>query len=273
MTSLVVFFEPCLRVFKQTKIYEFPRKARKNKNYLNLHQDFILHKNGGVHIVALEAITTTGRLILDPFKILFYNLVTLLPAVVLAILVLILGYIVAYFIGYIVKWGIEKSIGKQLRDANLSKAVGHTNWSSLVGELIKWFVFVIFLNVAVNLLQFDTLSSLLDSFVRWLPNVLFAIIIFFAGIALAHYIDMKISEHTKMKGMRAVTGVIKAVIVFLVVLVALNQIGVNVDILQNTFLILVGALGLGLALALGIGLGLGLREEASDVVKRFKKNL
>ena len=223
--------------------------------------------------MALESLTTTGQLVLDPFKVLLYTLLSILPGIILAILVLILGYVVAYLIGHLVKWGTEKAVGRQLREAHLSRVVGHTNWASLVGELVKWFVFIIFLNVAVDILQIDTLSMLLQSFVRWLPNVLFAIIIFFAGVALAHYVDLKITEHTKMRGMKVVTGVIKGVIVFLVVLVALNQIGINVSVLQNAFLILIGALGLGLALALGIGLGLGLREEAHDIVQKFKKSL
>ncbi len=223
--------------------------------------------------MVVESLRLTGNLLLDPFRVLFYALVSILPGIILALLVLILGYVVAYFLGYIVRWLVEKAVGKQLREAHLSKAVGHTNWSSLIGELVKWFVFVIFLNVSVSILRIDTLSSLLGSFVRWLPNLLFAVIIFFAGIALAHYVDLQITSHTKMKGMRVITGIVKGVIVFLALLVGLNQIGIDVSILENSFLILVGALGLGVALALGIGLGLGLKGEATDIVKRFKKNL
>ena len=223
--------------------------------------------------MALAALSATGNLLLEPFKVLWNGLRYILPALILAIIVLILGYIVAYLIGHGLKYLLEKAVGRQLKEAHLTRAVGHTNWPSLVGELVKWFIFIVFLNVAVSILQINTLTRLLESFVAWLPNVLFAIIIFFAGIALAHYIDIKITEHTKMKGMRAITGVIKAVIVFLVVLVALDQIGINVSVLEHAFLILVAALGLGAALALGIVLGFGMKDEAHDIVKRFKKNL
>ena len=223
--------------------------------------------------MGLESLSATGGLLLDPFRILWINLITILPSIILAVLILILGYAVAYIFGHLTSKGLEKLVGKSLKEAHLMRAVGHTNWPALVGELLKWFVFIIFLNVAVGVLQLSTLSSLLDSFVRWLPNVLFAIIIFFAGISLVHYIDMKIKEHTKMKGMRAVAGVVKGVLVFLVVLIALNQIGVDVDVLQNAFLIIVAALGLGLALALGIGLGLGLREHAEEIVDKMRKNI
>ncbi len=223
--------------------------------------------------MVLTAIGQTGNLILDPLYRLWFDFIAILPSVILALLVAILGYAVAYFIGYLVRHGMDKLVGKQFREASLNKEIGHTNVPSLFGELIKWFVFIIFLEVAVDILNLNTFSSLLQTFVRWLPNVLFAIIVFFTGVALAHYIDIKIREHTRMRGMLMMSGILKTVILFLVVLIGLKQIGVNVDVLQNSFLILVAAIGLGVALALGIGLGLGLKDEAEGIVKRLKKNI
>jgi hypothetical protein len=205
--------------------------------------------------------------------VLWYNFLAILPSLILAILILILGYCVAYLLGHATKWLLDKLISKPIREAELSKIVGHTHVASLMGELVKWFIFIIFLNVAVDILNLSTLSDLLAAFVRWLPNLLVAILIFFAGIALAHYVDMKIKEHTRMKGMLLMSGITKVVIVFLAILVGLEQIGVNVGVLESSFLMIVGSICLGLALALGIGLGLGLRGEAEDVIKRFKKNM
>jgi hypothetical protein len=224
--------------------------------------------------MAIEALTSTGNLILDPLYSLWNALVTTLPSIVVAILILILGYAVAYLFGYVVRVLLDKiGLNKHIREAALTKSVGHTNVPSLLGEITKWFIFLIFLQVAVSILNLSTLSAWLDTFVRWLPNLFVAVIIFFAGIALAHYVDLKIKEHSAMKGMNTVSAILKIVIIILVVLVGLKQIGVSVGLLENSFLIVLGAVGLGFALAVGIGLGLGLRREAEDVVKKFKRNL
>lgn len=223
--------------------------------------------------MGLDNLSATGNLILDPFVTLFYSFLSVLPSIILALLLLVLGYAVAYLIGWATRWVIDAAIGKQLKQAKLSKAVGQTNWSSLIGELVKWFVFIIFLTVAAEILNLAKLSELLQSFVQWLPNVLFAIIIFFAGLSLVHYLDMKLKNYTRMKGMGLMRAVIKTVLIFLIILIALGQIGVNVVVLQQAFLILIAALGLGFALALGIGLGLGLRSESEKWVKDFRKNL
>ncbi len=223
--------------------------------------------------MAVEALATTGNLFLQPLYRLWLEFVAIFPSVVVALLILIIGYFVGWAVGHLVRWLLEKGgLDRAIRASGLTKEFGHTQVPNLLGELVKWFVFIIFLQVAVSILNLNTLSNLLDDFVRWLPNVLVAVVIFFAGVALAHYVDFKIRAHTKMRGMRVAGGVIKIVILYLVLVIGLSQIGVNVGILENAFLILLGALGLGFALAFGIGMGLGLRKHADDFVGDLRKN-
>ncbi|MBI2148466.1 hypothetical protein HYU23_02205 [Candidatus Woesearchaeota archaeon] len=220
-----------------------------------------------------ESLLATGNLFLQPLFRLWQDFISIFPSIVVALLLLILGYFIGWAIGHAVKWLLDKAgLDNIVKKSGMTKEFGHTHIPNLLGELVKWFVFIIFLQVAVDVLNLNTLSNLLNDFVRWLPNVLFAIIVFFAGIGLAHYIGMKIREHTKMRGMLIAAGIVKVVILYLVLVIALHQIGIDVSILENAFLILLGALGLGFALAMGIGLGLGLRDHASDFVDKIKKN-
>jgi hypothetical protein len=219
------------------------------------------------------AFGTTGSLLVQPLYSLWQNFVATFPGIVVALLLLIIGYFVGWTLGHILKWLLERArFDDVVRKSGLSKEMGHTHIPNLLGELVKWFVFIIFLQVAVDVLNLSALSMLLDDFVRWLPHVLVAIVIFFAGVALAHYIDFKITQHTKMKGMKLVAGLLKIVVLYLVLVIGLEQIGVNVTILERAFLILLGALGLGFALAMGIGLGLGLKDHADEFVTEVKKN-
>ena len=224
--------------------------------------------------MGVEGLLSTGNLFLKPLEQLWWDFIQVFPNIVVAILLLVLGYFVAFLVGHVVTWLLDKvGLNAYVKEARLTKEVGHTNIPGLAGEIVKWFVFIIFLQVAVEILNLNTLSSLLDQFVRWLPNVLVAIMVFFAGVALAHYIDYKIRSHTNMRGMKVLSGVLKVVVLFLAVVIGLAQIGVEVGVLENAFLIIVGALGLGFALAIGIGFGLGLKDEAEGIVNKLKKNL
>ncbi len=218
-------------------------------------------------------LAATGNLFLQPLAQLWQQFVVIFPSLVVAILILIIGYFIGWALGYALRWTLNRvGLDNVVNQAMFTKQAGHTHVTNLLGELVKWFVFIIFLQVAVSILNLSTLSDLLDTFVRWLPNLLFAVIIFFAGVALAHYVDVKVREHTKMRGMIVASGILKVVILYLVLVIGLGQIGIDVSILENAFLILLGAIGLGFALAVGVGLGLGMRKPAEEAVSKWKKH-
>src|SRR3989344_4389813 len=206
--------------------------------------------------MALDAVTATCSLILNPLLTLWSGFINTLPGIVAAIIILIIGYFVALGLGSLVRIILEKAgLNNYMEKHKMSSLVGHIKISNLFGEIIKWYVFIIFIQAAVDLLHLGSLSSVLTNFVLWLPNVIVAAVVIIFGVGLAHYIGIKIEEHTDMKGTKFLSRLLKIVIIFMVVVVALSQIGVDVSIIENTFLILIGALGLGIAIALGIGLG------------------
>lgn len=212
--------------------------------------------------------------ILNPLQAIWLKIVEVLPGLIAAILVLIVGSFIAVILGHALRVILEKTkLDAALRKAKLTKVVGHTHVPALLGELLKWYIIIIFLQAAAALINLGTLSTLLNSFVLWLPNVLIAVIVMLLGLAAAHYVQIKIEEHTKLKGMRLSGVILKWVIIILVALIALRQIGVETGILENTFLLVVGALAGGLALALGISLGLGLKKDAEGLIKDIKKTL
>ncbi len=219
----------------------------------------------------VDAFSATGSLILDPLITLWNGFVTILPGIIAAIILLIIGYFIALGLGSLVKLLIEKSgLDHYIEKSKFSKSVGHFHLSRLIGEVAKWYIFLIFLTEGVDLLELGTLSSLLKEFVRWLPNLIVAGIVVILGVALAHFVSMKIEEHTTTKGVKFFSKLIKIVIYFIILVIGLQQIGVDVAILENTWYLLIGALAIGLAIALGIGLGGALKQEGREIIDDLK---
>ncbi len=215
--------------------------------------------------------TTTS--IINPLSAVWYSLVGQLPGIVAAIIVLIVGGFVAVILGHALRVVLEKlKVDDYVRKARLTKTIGHTHVPAVAGEIFRWYVIILFLQQAVSLVNLGTLSVLLGQFVAWLPHVITAVIVLLFGIAVANYVYYKTWEHSKQKGVKASAGILKAVIIFMVLLISLKQIGVDVGILEHTFLLIIGALAIGVALALGIGLGLGLRKESENIIKGIRKN-
>jgi len=213
------------------------------------------------------AFVSTGDFI-NPLVNLWNSFVEILPGIVAAVIILIVGYLIAYIIGHAIKLVLQKiGLDTRLAKAKLSKAIGYTHMSSVLGEIIKWYIFIIFLQAAVSVLNLGTLSVILNEFAFWLPNVIAAVIVVLFGLLFAHYVSLKLEEHTKMRGLKVMSRALKAVIMFIVLVVALGQIGIDVSILENGFLLVIA----GFALALGLAFGLGSKKEAGEAIRRIRK--
>ena len=224
--------------------------------------------------MAVDALSATGLLILDPFVQLWNGFVGILPGIVAALIILIIGYFISMGVGWGIRSLLEKTgLDKHMAKSKLSGAVGKTRISSLLGEVVKWYVFLIFIQAGVDLLSLGVLSLYLDRFVMWLPNVIIAGLLVIFGLAVAHVISMKIEEHTEINGVEFISKVVKVVLVVLIVIMALQQIGVNVRILESMVLLMVGALAIGIAIALGIGLGGALKDDGKTIIKDIKASL
>lgn len=212
----------------------------------------------------------TGAAILSPLENLWVSFVGLLPSFIAAILLLIVGYLLGTVLGNILRVALQK-IGTDVRlhKLELMKSVGKFHLSSIVGELLKWYVFIIFLQAAVDLLELGSLTVVLTAFVGWLPQLIVAIIIILFGLLIAHYVELKIKQHTNVKGVRTSAVVLKWVLVFIVILTALKQIGIEVDMFENAFYLILGALAIGFALAVGIGLGLGMKKNGERIIQKI----
>lgn len=215
----------------------------------------------------------TSYAIISPLRTIWARLVDSLPGIIGAVIVLIIGTFVAIILGHAVRVVLEKlKVDESFRKAHISKTAGHTHIPALLGEITKWYIIILFLQQAVALLNLGALSLLLDSFVRWLPNVIIAAIVVIFGLAIANYLEAKITEHSKVKGVRTSSKIIKWVVMVIVVIIALKQIGVDVSILENTFLLIIGALAIGLALAFGISLGFGMKKHSEEMIQEIRKN-
>lgn len=216
--------------------------------------------------------TSTEEAIANPIINLWGSFVDLLPGLIAAIIIITIGYVVAYIIGHAIRILLQKvGLDKQIAKARLTQAVGNMRISALLGEVTKWYIFIIFLQSGVDLLRLGTLSDLLSNFVAWLPNVIAAILVMVFGLIIAQFVAMKIREHTEIKGVKMTSNAAKVLIIFIAAVIALEQIGIDVSILSDAFLILLGGLVLGVALAIGLSFGLGTKGSAMKAWNKIRK--
>jgi hypothetical protein len=219
-------------------------------------------------------LSNIGASIVDPFVSIWMWLVKAVPDLIAAIVILIVGYLVALAISSIVEGVLNRIKFDQwvFEKTNLSHAIGRFDLTHFLGMITKWYIIVLFLGATAARIQLHTLAAFLGTLSMWIPEVIDAVVIGLIGVIAGMYVEKKVTE-TRAKGSKIVAMVTKWVIYVFTALIVLNQVGVQVALAQNSFLIILGGLVAMLALMLGISFGLGFKEEAKKIIGDVKRKL
>lgn len=203
---------------------------------------------------------------------LFTSLSVALPGLVAAVLLLSFGYFLGLLLGTALKKLLEmtKVCEVIIRKAKITHFMGETQLTAFFGTILKWYIFILFLSPAADMIQLRSLAFFLENIALWVPSLIIAIIIGLFGLLMAEYTAVHIRA-VRMNGTRMLAQSARVVILLFTTIIAVQQIGVNVSLASNAVLIVLAGIMLAIALALGIGFGLALRDEAKPILRAVKR--
>jgi hypothetical protein len=207
----------------------------------------------------------------DAFGSIWNSMVNVLPNVIGAIIVLIIGYIVGRLIGGLVQKILEKTSldNKMIKNTIVEKIVKTTNMSfeKLIGKIVAIFFYIIFILAAVDILGIQMLTNFVNQVLLYLPNLLAGIIILVVGLIAIEWITKFIRSTTteyKVISATLVTTVIRIILIFFVLMMALDQWMIDTSIIYTV----IQPLAWGIAAAIAVAFGWGFK----DVVADWSKN-
>ncbi len=225
----------------------------------------------------MPAITDWGTSIITSFT----NAITL----VFAFIPKLLGFLIILLIGWFIARALESGVTWLLRKVGfdtMANRIGLTRLqqqmnlkmdaASLLGKIVFWFVFLIFLLSAVDALGLTAISTLLGQVIGYIPNVFVAIVILFLGTLAATVVADLVkgaTSRTSIGNPNVFANIARYAILGFVALIALEQLQIALALIQILFTAIVGAL----ALAFGLSFGLGGREAAQRWLARGEDNL
>lgn len=130
--------------------------------------------------------------------------------------------------------------------------------STFIGTVVFWVVFLLFLTAAVEVLGLSVLSLLLSSFATYLPSVLSAVLVLFAGLLAGALVRGLVSEVASSVGLSyafLLGRVSQVAVVLLAVVTSASQLGIDTGPLTLMVTVTGGALLAGAALAFALGAG------------------
>jgi hypothetical protein len=200
-----------------------------------------------------------------------------MPTLVGALLVFLLGLVIASIMGKVVErlvralridQAIERiSIGEKLKEHGIE-----ITFSEFLGKLVQWFLAIVFLMAATDILGLVQVTEFLNSILLYIPNIVVATIILSIAFLFGNVVYTIVRSSTKAAGVMnagLLATIIRWAIVIFGLLAALIQLGIATSLVNTIFIGLVSAI----SLAIGLAFGLGGREEAALILRKIRENI
>lgn len=158
-----------------------------------------------------------------------------LANVLLAAILFVLGI----FIGKLVKFGLRKLVEK----TNIKKIM-KASFVDLILVVIKWSIYILFINLALIQLGIPMLTDWLVSILSIIPSLTGALIVISVGFAIGTYLKKVISE-SKVDGWRMLSQIFFYFIIYVFIILAFKTalISLQDQLLVNILIITFTALG------------------------------
>lgn len=191
------------------------------------------------------------------FNNLYTEFIHLIPKIILAIVVLIIGLGLAWIVKrMIIKFilFLDRNINEKLRKRLIT--VNLEDSANFIGKMFFWTIQFISIAIITHILGIPLLTVWLGGLVTYVPNIFAAVIIVFAGIIAGKLVGDLIGSAAIRTGF--VTGkrlglFVQYNILFISIIIAIDQIGIDIQFLTIILTIILASLLFGAALAFGLG--------------------
>ena len=206
----------------------------------------------------------------NPFlQNLWNNILSFLPQLLKGLFFLIVGWLIIKVVLYAIKkvLGFTKidSLPEKLHvDEIFGTSSIKIQPTKIIITTIKWILILIFIIIGSELLGLTMVSHHVGNLIAYLPKLISALIIFSVGIYIANMVRKTLFAMFKsldLTGGNLVGNIVFYCIAIIVSVTALNQAGVNTDLITNNITIILGAILASFTIAFGLG--------SKDVINRL----
>ncbi|HCF87324.1 MAG TPA: small-conductance mechanosensitive ion channel, partial [Ktedonobacter sp.] len=178
--------------------------------------------------------------------------------IVLVFVPLLLGFLLILLVGYIIAAALSKAVTFLLRKIgfdNLANRIGlsrleqnmgvRLDAAGILGKIVFWFIFLVFLVPATNALGLTAVSGILNTMIAYIPNVFVAILVLFLGTLAATFVADIVrgaTASTNIGNSNLFANVARYAIIGFAALIALEQLQIAPALLNILFTAIIGAL-------------------------------
>ena len=196
----------------------------------------------------------------------------------------IIGFAVVLIVGWIISSLLARGVEALLHAVKFNDLARRSGFSDFVektgvrddsagviASLVKWFVRLITLVVAFDMLGLPAVSTVLQQLLLWLPNLVVALVVLVIGGLAANALSRLVRGASAEAGFSnpdMLATVSKVAVWGFTIVVAISQLGIATTLINTLVIGIVGAF----TIAFGLAFGLGGRDRAAQILDRVGRS-
>jgi hypothetical protein len=216
----------------------------------------------------------------DTSEAIYYSLtsalirfVSFLPALIGAALVLIIGWLISGLLAQLIERalkavGFENAVERSGIGDFIRRSGTRLTTSGVIAALVKYFIFLIFVQAAANVLGIPQLTEIINRIILYIPNVIIAMAIIIIGTLIARFLSGLVRSSVSELGVGSpnlLATLTQYIIIGFSVIAAIDQLGIAATLINTLLIGLIGSV----ALAVGLAFGLGGRDVAAQITQNW----
>lgn len=219
-----------------------------------------------------------GTVISASFQNLWAGVVAFVPQIIIAVLIIVIGWLVGSLVGRVIAQVVRSlKVDDGLRRAGVEDTLARggivLNSGGFLGGLVKWFIIVVFLVAAFDILKLSQVNDFLQGVVLYyLPQVIVAVLILLVAAVIGDVMQKVVTTSARAADIRSAKflgSFTKWAIWIFAILAALIQLNIATAFIQTLFTGIVVAI----SLAVGLAFGLGGQEAAARIIEKTRQEI
>lgn len=211
--------------------------------------------------------------VLQSLSSMWLEITKIIPSIIGVFLILVVGWFFTKLLVKIIKKALKVAKVNKLDDIlNDIEIVEGKKLSfdtiKIVSSFVKWVMYIMLIIMASDVLNLKIISEEIGHLFSYLPQLFASLVIFVLGLVFANFIKKGIRsffESMDLSGAKIISQVVFFLILVFVGITALNQAGIDTEIITQNLTMILGAL----LVAFSLAFGLGAKEMVSDLLRMF----
>lgn len=209
----------------------------------------------------------------NTFQTLIDQFVEFVPRIMGAVVILLIGVGVARLMSFIVQRilgqvGFDK-IGQRLNEISVIKQLGtEIKLSEIIAKVLYYFILLVFITAATETLGVAAITEMVSSLVNFIPKLIAAAIMLQVGVLLADTLRgtvLGLCQSFNISSGRLLSTIVFVFFLIVTIISALGQAGINTELLESSFNLIIG----GVIFAFALGYGIASRDVMANILSSF----